>query len=191
MPPAMGRRPLALACAVIAAALLAAGCSNEDKSIQGPGSPGEVFREGIAHELDGLRYNVFITRQLNLAIPPDQAYYSGPEPGRGQTFYGLFLQVCNESKDVRVPKGVSQFKVVDNQDNEFRPKRLPDSNAFAYNPRPLGEKECIPADGSVAQQGPTAGSMLLFEIPVANTENRPLELQIQGREERLGIELDL
>ena len=32
----------------------------------------------------------------------------------------------------------------------------------------------------MAQQGPTAGSMLLFEFPLENTENRPLELEIGG-----------
>ena len=44
--------------------------------------------------------------------------------------------------------------------------------------------ECIPEAGSVAQLGPTAGSMLLFRLPLENTENRPLELEIEGPERR-------
>ena len=30
----------------------------------------------------------------------------------------------------------------------------------------------------MAQQGPTGGAMLLFDFPLENTENRPLELEI-------------
>ncbi|MEA2493975.1 MAG: hypothetical protein QOJ29_1886, partial [Thermoleophilaceae bacterium] len=30
------------------------------------------------------------------------------------------------------------------------------------------------------QQGPTSGALLLFELPLGSTENRPLELHIQG-----------
>jgi len=32
----------------------------------------------------------------------------------------------------------------------------------------------------VAQLGPSAGSMLLFRLPLENTEYRPLELEVQG-----------
>jgi len=52
--------------------------------------------------------------------------------------------------------------------------------------------ECIPEEGSVAQLGPTAGSMLLFRLPLENTEYRPLELEIQGEgEDHLTFELDI
>ena len=37
----------------------------------------------------------------------------------------------------------------------------------------------------MAQLGPTAGSMLLFKLPLENTENRPLELEIEGAVRRL------
>ena len=68
----------------------------------------------------------------------------------------------------------------DNQENEFEPEELPEDNAFAYTPRTLDPDECIPEAGSVAQLGPTAGSMLLFEFPLETTENRPLELEIEA-----------
>ncbi len=68
--------------------------------------------------------------------------------------------------------------MTDNQGEEFEPIELPDDNAFAYNAQDLTPGQCIPEDGSVAQQGPTAGSMLLFDFPLENTENRPLELEI-------------
>ena len=58
-------------------------------------------------------------------------------------------------------------------------------------PRTLAPQECIPQAGSVAQLGPTAGSMLLFQLPLQNTENRPMELEIGGRDgEKITFELD-
>ena len=82
-----------------------------------------------------------------------------------------------------------------NQGNEFEPTELPADNSFAYHPRMLGADECIPEEGSVAQLGPTAGSMLLFRLPLAITENRPLELEVEGppqvEGEKLKFELDI
>jgi hypothetical protein len=135
-------------------------------------------REGLTVTLDGVEYTVYITRELNLKIPPDQAYYNGPEAPPGQVYYGVFLQTCN-------PKGgpkrtASSFKVVDNQGNEFQPTPIEAKNPFAYHPRTLAKAECIPQAGSVAQLGPTEASMLLFKLPLSNTENRPLELDIES-----------
>jgi hypothetical protein len=144
-----------------------------------PGRPGhEAAREGLAIPLDGIDYNVFITRQLNTAIPPDSAYYEGPAPPKGQTFYGIFLQACNHGKRTRRTAG--SFRVEDSQGNRFEPVKLPANNQFAYQPRTLAPDECIPQSGSVAQLGPTAGAMLLFRLPLKDTENRPLELVIEG-----------
>ena len=93
----------------------------------------------------------------------------------------------------RRPRGtVEEFKVVDNQGNEFEPEELPEDNRFAYHARELEPKECIPEAGSVAQLGPTAGTMLLFRLPLQTTENRPLELEIEGEgDEHLTFELDI
>ena len=163
------------------------------------GTEEEPGREGLALELAGVDYNVFITRELNLRITPDKAYYKGPEAPPGNVLYGVFVKVCGAEKGAR-PKSVParNFVVRDNQGNEYLPKRLPEDDSFAYNARPLSFEECIPQDGSVAQQGPTAGSMLLYEFPLENTENRPLEMVIEGphdlvegKRESLHIELDI
>ena len=187
--------------AACAAALALAGglgaCGFEKPEL---GTEEEPGREGLALELDGVDYNIFITRELNLRITPDKAYYKGPAAAPGKVFYGVFVKVCGAEKGKRpssVP--VRNFVVRDNQGNEYHPKTLPEDDAFAYQPRPLSHEECIPQSGSVAQQGPTAGAMLLFEFPLQNTENRPLELVIKGRvrdlttfeRESLHIELDI
>ena len=177
------RSMTALGC-VVALALGAAACGDDEPGVDEPA------REGLALELDGVDYNVFITRQLNLAVTPDDAYYDGPEPEQGETLYGVFLQTCNNSDETL--ETVEDFLVVDSQGNEFEPEELPEDNQFAYHPRELPPKECIPEAGSVAQLGPTAGSMLLFKLPLENTENRPLELEIEGEgDEKLTFELDI
>src|ERR671924_306451 len=119
-------RRLALAACLLGLSVGVAACGDEEQGVDEPA------REGLALELDGVDYNVFITRQLK----PD--------------------------------------------------------NAFAYQPKELLPEQCIPEAGSVAQLGPTAGSMLLFKLPLQTTENRPLELEIEGEgDEHLTFELDL
>ena len=180
---APGRKSLTAFLCASALALLA-GCGSSPEE-------GEPHREGLSVELEGVEYTVYITRELNLKIPPDQAYYNGPEAPPGQAYFGVFLQVCN-------PKGApkrtaEEFKVLDNQGNEFEPTEIEEKNPFAYHPRTLGKKECIPQAGSVAQLGPTEAAMLLFKLPLSATENRPLELEVEAptAPEHATFELDL
>ena len=186
MPARMPRRlPMLLCLLALAAGAAACGEADVEQGVEEPA------REGIALELEGLEYNVFITRQLNTREPPDDAYVeAGTEPEKGETLYGVFIQVCNRSDDAH--QSLEEFKIVDNQGNEFEPEELPEENHFAYHERELLPDECIPEAGSVAQLGPTAGSMLLFRLPLANTEYRPLELEIEGTgDEHLTFELDI
>jgi hypothetical protein len=181
----MASRRLSLAACIlaVAASLGPAACGDDEPGVDEPA------REGLALELDGVDYNVFITRQLNPRVAPDQAYVTEEAPP-GETLYGVFIQVCNHSEEPR--ETVSEFVVKDNQENTFEPEELPEDNAFAYSPRTLDPKECIPEAGSVAQLGPSAGSMLLFQFPLENTENRPLELELEGESgETLTFELDI
>lgn len=177
------RATLVLCALALAAPLVLAACGEEHPGVDEPA------REGLALELDGVDYNVFITRQLNPRVVPDQAYVSDEAPA-GESLYGVFIQVCNHSDEPR--QTVSEFVVLDNQDNRFEPEDLPADNAFAYSPRTLNPDECIPEAGSVAQLGPTAGSMLLFQLPLDTTENRPLELEIEADNgDTLTFELDI
>ena len=113
---------LALLACLAALALGAAACGDEEPGVSEPA------REGLALPLDGVDYNVFITRQLNPGIPPDDTYVEAPEPAPGETLYGIFLQTCNNSDEAR--STVDDFKVVDNQGNEFEPEELPEDNAL-------------------------------------------------------------
>ena len=188
----MARRSLATACLLaFLASLGLSACNPEEKQ-----GVGESRREGLALTAGDIEYNVFITRQLNTRIPPDKAYYKGPDPGPSANLYGVFLQACNTGEK---PKSTTDhFTIVDNQGNKFEPMELPKDNAFAYHATRLQPDQCVPEVGSVAQLGPTAGSMLLFKLPLANTENRPLDLEIESpydpataKRETLKVELDL
>jgi hypothetical protein len=77
---------------------------------------------------------------------------------------------------------------------------MPRSNIFAYTSqaRPLKHLACIPKAGSLASSGPTNGSLLIFRLPLATLENRPLDLEIvsppnpkSGEVETGRIELDV
>jgi hypothetical protein len=189
--PMVLRRTTTAAGFAVALALTLGGLTGCGKADEVPGKD-EPAREGLAIPLDGVEYNVFITRELNLRIPPDSAYYEGPAAPKGQTLYGVFLEACNKGKRPR--RATGRFKVVDNQGSEFEPTELPKDNQFAYHPRVLNPDECIPEAGSVAQQGPTAGAMLLYKLPLDVTENRPLELEIEsagGSPQKRTVELDL
>jgi hypothetical protein len=168
----------------LASAVGFAACNDEKQGVDEPA------REGLALELNGVEYNVFITRELNTDIPPDDAYYSGPPPSKDEVLEGIFLQACNHTDEEQ--HTTDTFKVKDNQNAVYEPVALPADNPFAYHPRTLQPEECIPKAGSVAQLGPTAASLLLFKLPLTTIENRPLELEVEAPPAgKLTFELDL
>jgi hypothetical protein len=183
MPRSMPRVSILACLLALAGPLALAACGDEEIGVDEPA------REGLAVEMQGIDYNVFITRQLNPDITPDNAYVTTEAPP-GEALYGIFLKACNVSDEPR--ETADEFIVRDNQENTFEPEPLPEDNQFAYSPRELDPQECIPEAGSVAQLGPSAGSMLLFRFPLENTENRPLELEIEGEGgEKRTFELDI
>ena len=127
------------------------------------------------------------------------------------SLFGVFVQVCNEETDgapmaareprVQKTRGTDgeegerelggDFEIEDSSGNKFEPIVLPASNVFAYRARPLEKGDCIPASGSAAATSPTAGSLLVFRLPIAATENRPLELSISVGGETRKFELDI
>lgn len=195
------RRPRCLTTLVLALALGAgvlAGCGDDEGTAGERAMPDEeeAFREGLAEELGGLSYNVFLTRQLNLSLPEDMAYYDGPPAPPGSAFYGVFLEVCNDDDEGEAHESAGEFRIVDTQGNEFEPVELEESNPFAYHAGVVDAGQCIPRRGSVPQLGPTGGALLLFELTQEAAENRPLELEIvgeggEGEREQLTFELDI
>jgi hypothetical protein len=182
------RSPARSAAACVVALALTLGVSACGKKHE----PGEPLREGLSQPVNGLRYTVFLTRQLNLHNTEDKGYVPGTkeaEPGHG--LFGVFLQACNTGKSTATAVSLDSFKIVDAQGDEFFPEQLQKSNPFAYQGGPVLPENCEPARGSLAQQGPTSGALLLFDLPLAATENRPLELRINGQPTEAIVTLDI
>ncbi len=161
-----------LAVALLAVTAVLAGCENTRENDAG--------REGLPAEIGHLEYNVYITRQLNLRDVEDRGYYQGPEAPAGSALFGVFLEVCNPDDEVSAPDWLSagRFVIEDTVGNRFEPRQVAADNIWAYRARPLGHNACIPEEGTLAESGPTSGSLLVFEIPHESLENRPLNLII-------------
>lgn len=190
MPRGSLTRAAAVLLAVAAVGALA-GCGVEH-------AEGEPRREGLAVPLGGVAYEVLLTRQINPRDVEDMGYLRGEvqAPAPGTTYYGVFLQACNINDEPETT--ASTFRVVDTTGEEFEPVELDETNPFAWQVTELEPEECFPREGSLAQTGPASAALLLFEVPIENTENRPLELEIVGgysleesAPEEIVIELDL
>ena len=163
-------------------ALLVGACGNEGDGLSAV--------EGEPLELGELSYNVQITRLLNQAAIDDSEYLRGmPRAPKGTAYLAVFIRVDNEGTEpTRIP---ATFPIKTTRDQVFEP--IETNNPFAL---PLGAE--VPAGGqfptvdSAAFSGPIKGSMLLYLVDEAATENRPLELDIPGPGGETGvIELDI
>jgi hypothetical protein len=180
------RRPRSAAIACVLAALAGGALTGCKKHTLG------VNREGQGIKVAGVTYNVYITRQLNPHDAEDSAYTAGQRADQpGFYFYGVFLTACNEKTDGSVLTPTDDFAIRDTQGDRFSPLALPPTNVFAYRPKALAKKSCVPARGTIAATGPTAGALLIFRVPITAVENRPLELEITGGGQSKKIELDI
>jgi hypothetical protein len=154
--------------------------------------------EGQAVKVDGLSYTVYLTRELNLRDPEDHDYFQGREAPPGFNYYGVFITVCNDVNHTHggASTPVNNFRIIDTENKQYNPTPLPATNVFAFRPRPLSAKQCVPTPGSAPASGPIGGSLLLFKLPVSSIENRPLDLEINPQSpaqvgDDLRIELDI
>lgn len=174
--------PALLLFAVVALAAPLAGCGSEEEELD--------VKEGEPVKADHLSYNVVISRFLNPDDVEDSAYVVGqPEPPPDQEYFGVFIQVHNDGdEEVTIPEA---FRVVDTLDNTYDP--VPSESPYAL---PLGEalgpNEELPEANSIAQDGPTQGSLALFLLEQSSADNRPLKFEIPLPEGKVGtIELDI
>src|SRR3954447_13549535 len=89
---AASRLHLTALCAVALVCIgVFAGCGKSSNK------PGETVREGLSTPLGGLRYTVFLTRQLNLKNEEDQGYLPGhKEAPPGMGLCGVFTEASNK-----------------------------------------------------------------------------------------------
>lgn len=146
--------------------------------------------EGEAVHLGDLEINVVFSRYLNPNDTEDSAYLVGQEePPEGSTYFGVFLQVQNESNE---SQGLPSTVTITDADHQHYDV-LPSESLYAF---PFGtdveSQEQIPVLDSTPQQGPIEGSMALFLLPSEASDNRPLTLHIPGANgEVAAVQLDL
>ena len=173
---------LALAIALLALIVLA-GCGGSSDETE--------VNEGEPLELGDLSFDVQITRFLNPVSPEDSPDLQGaPELAKGEQYLGVFMQIDNEgSKPNVVPY---PFHIVDTRGNVYEQAKVDPKNAFALVPgTPVEPDRTVPGSETAARNGPIEGSMVLFLLPEAANENRPLQLVVPGPGEKGEVELDL
>lgn len=168
-----------LVLAALAVAVSACGWSNDAKSAV----------EGESLQLGELKYNVTFSRYLNPNDNEDAAYLVGqPEAPKGSSYFGVFLEVQNESDEPQTLP--STLSITDSDENEYGV--LPSKSLFALPfEGEVEPEEQIPVLDSPAQQGPIEGSVAIFLLPEEVSENRPLTLHIEGAGEKGEVTLDL
>ncbi len=173
--------PLLAALVLVATALVFSAC--------GYSSDSKEVVEGEPVKLGELQYNVIFSRFLNPKDNEDSAYLVGQPPlPPGHSYFGVFFEVQNESEEAQTL--ASSFTIADAGDQTF--DAIPSESLYAL---PFGgeveSQEQIPILDSTPQQGPIEGSVVLFELPAAASENRPLTLSIPGPEGPAEVTLDL
>jgi hypothetical protein len=171
-------RPLRI---VLATALvaLAAGCGG------GTGVVTTAETEGLYLDINGLKYQIEMSRYINPADVEDQEYLVGlppgtEEPAEDETWFGVWVRVENTSEDETRP-AANRWEIHDTQDNVYRPIPVdPEINPFIYEAVDVPPKTVLPLATSAAGQGPTQGLLLLFKLKVDSLQNRPLELRFSN-----------
>lgn len=167
---------------LVAAALLVAGCGEEEEEFD--------VVEGEPVELGELLYNVQITRFLNPSDPEDEAYLSEqPAATSDEEYLAVFMTIENEGdSSAELPE---EMTIRDTRDSTYEP--LESESVYALE---LGST--VPAGGDVpepdtpAASGPINGAMVLFRVDRTVNENRPIELEIPGDAGEEGrVELDI
>ncbi len=178
------RRPLLPLLALLALLLLAVGVS-----ACGYESTSKEVDEGQSVELGELKYNVTFSRYLNPNDSEDEAYLVGqPEPPKGETYFGVFFEVQNESDEAQVLP--STLTITDADENEF--EVLPSESIYALEfDGEVEAEEQVPKLDTTAQLGAIEGSLALFLLPESASENRPLTLHIPGAGDEEGAEVTL
>ncbi|MGH2958684.1 MAG: hypothetical protein ACRDKE_03705 [Solirubrobacterales bacterium] len=177
---------LATLLAIGAVAVTASGCDKEVKRV-------ESHNEGIRIFLDGAFYQIQISRLLNPKDVEDSYYLQGqPAPAKGDSYFGVFLYVTNEDTERRVlPISAEHMKIVSASGSEFEPVEVK-APGWGYEPSPIGKGAMLPVPNTPAFVGPIRGGLVLFRVPDADLDDRPLEFEIETPHDTTGaIRLDV
>jgi hypothetical protein len=159
-------------------ALVAAGCGKST----GTAVSQTAETEGLYLDINGLKYQIEMSRYMNPADIEDREFLRGlPEDEAAttgeQTWFGVWVRVENVSED-EARESATEWAIHDTQENVYEPVEIdPEINVFAFQPgTEVPPKSVLPYPSTAAGQGPIQGLMLLFKIENDSFQNRPLEL---------------
>lgn len=173
--------PLLAALTFCALALAISACGYESHSTD--------VVEGEPVTLGDVAYNAIFSRYLNRNDTEDSAFLVGqPPPPPGSAYFGVFFQVENESDSPQpLPESLT---IADADHQEY--ESIPSESLYALHlGTEIGAEDVLPALDSTPQQGSIEGSLALFLLPDSASENRPLILEIPGKDESAEVTLDL
>jgi hypothetical protein len=171
--------------ALVAAALIAAGCGSP---------PDRNAPEGTTVVQDGVWYDVQTSRVLDPDAPDDRVFLGGRGAERldrpGVTLLGVFLQARNHASSPR--RSVDAPQLVDAFGEAYAPMRLPVDDVFAYRGARLPPGEQIPALQSPPAESPEEGLVLVYRVPVGVfVTDRPFTVRFGSSDRAASVQLDI
>jgi hypothetical protein len=172
-----------LALLLLAAALGLSACGDSHTKVSGGTYAGESGANAPYLDVGPLVYEVQLSRQLNPFDTEDSSYLVGLTPSQqhlapGEEWFGVFLQVYNNSEVGHLAASALSMRITDTQGTVYRPTLPNATNPFAYRGGFVPAKGRVPALDTVAADGPTQGALLLYKIRIVSLDNRPLELHL-------------
>ena len=190
-------RKLALVLGALLAAVALGACGDSHTKVTTGTYAGESGVNAPYLDVGPLSYEVQLSRELNPTNSEDAAYLQGLSAEQlkleaGQEWFAVSLQVYNHTSQSL--QAASAITIADTQGNTYSPILPNETNPFAYRGGEVQANGQIPIPDTIANSGPTQGSLLLFKIRVVSLDNRPLELKILDPEnptESASAELDV
>jgi hypothetical protein len=177
------RTLLALLCLVAVTGLAACGQEEQEPGELATENAQVAETEGLYVDVDELKYQVQISRQLNPLIRADRDYFEGisrfeRDLASDEVWFGLWMRVENDA-DHPIPNA-QDFEIHDTQENIYRPLQIGRTNPWAYRPAVVQPDKLYPAADTPASERQPNGALLLFKVRRFSLDNRPLELVIKG-----------
>jgi hypothetical protein len=175
--------------ASLAAALVLSACGGKVDT----GTNASADNNGVYVSLNGVYYQLQISRELNQYSPEDHGYLAGVgnhPPGAAQLWYGVFLRAFNGSHQARTT--ADRFDIRDTQGNVYNPVAVdPNTNQYVWTAQTLQPLQTEPLPDTTAAFGPTQGALILFKLNTSVYANRPLTLDIHSGSQTATISLNL
>lgn len=195
MPARLRKLPLALCVPLVALGLSA--CGSSHSRVTTGTYAGESGANAPYLNVGPLEYEVQLSRELNPANQEDASYLQGLTPAQrklevGQEWFAVFLQVYNNTSEAH--PAADSLTIEDTQENRYTPIVPEESNQFVYRAGTVPASNQLPLPGTIADEDPAQGLVLLYKIEIASLDNRPLELKIVNPEnpsESASAELDV